>query len=392
LVAACIVVCVAMLGLMTGGAYADPAGGDGGVPSQDQVNQAQQAVTQAQSAVTPVQAQLNVAQSQLDDLDRQAQIAAQQYDEATVRLQQAEIRAQQAAAWATAAQARYAGAHNALAELAAAAYRDDNGLELVSLILAADGPQEYVDRAAVLQRAGIDRKATVIEAESAQQTADVMQKNAAAALLSQQSAQTQVAVAAQHAQAAVATEQSQLAAVTAHRDQLLAQLATAQNTSVALEQQRQQGLAEEAARAAALAAAKANQPQIPELSQYNLGVAAQALSYAYAQIGKPYVWGATGPDSFDCSGLTMRAWEQAGVDLPHFAAFQYQASHPLGYADLKPGDLLFWATDGNDSNTIYHEAIYIGGQQMIQAPLTGEDVEISSMWMWGSIQFFARPY
>jgi cell wall-associated NlpC family hydrolase len=53
--------------------------------------------------------------------------------------------------------------------------------------------------------------------------------------------------------------------------------------------------------------------------------------------------------------------------------------------------LLFWATDGSDSDTIYHEAIYIGNQQMIQAPRTGENVEISPMWMWGAIQFFARP-
>jgi cell wall-associated NlpC family hydrolase len=102
--------------------------------------------------------------------------------------------------------------------------------------------------------------------------------------------------------------------------------------------------------------------------------------------------GRHGPGTFDCSGLAMRAYESAGIDLPHFAAFQYQASHPLTYSELQPGDLLFWATNPGDSNTIYHEAIYLGGGKMVQAPKTGWDVMISNMWMWGPIQFYARPY
>jgi cell wall-associated NlpC family hydrolase len=88
----------------------------------------------------------------------------------------------------------------------------------------------------------------------------------------------------------------------------------------------------------------------------------------------------------------MRAYQSAGIDLPHFAAFQYQASHPLTYSQLQPGDLLFWATDPNDSNTIYHEAIYLGSGKMVQAPKTGWNVMVSDMWMWGPIQFYARPY
>jgi cell wall-associated NlpC family hydrolase len=281
--------------------------------------------------------------------------------------------------------------------LAAAAYRDGNGLGSVSLVLDANGPEQLMTGAHMLQHQSVDLKATLAAADRARQDAQTAQKAAADAVRKRAAAQEQVARAAQAAQAAVSAQQSQLATVTSHRNALLAQLAAAQRVSVQLEQQRQQGLAEEAARRAAEAAAAAAAKRAAASHSshtsytYDGSAASRALAYAYAQLGKPYVWGGTGPYSFDCSGLTMRAWESAGVMLPHFAAFQYQASHPLAYSSLRPGDLLFWATDGSDSNTIYHEAIYIGGQRMIQAPRSGENVEISSIWMWGPIQFFARP-
>lgn len=379
----CALASAAMLGITVGGAHADPV-----YPSQNQVDQAQQVVQQAKSAVGPIQAQFDAAQQQLAELVRQSQIAAEQYDAATVRLQRAQLAAQIASDHLTAAQHLYADARSDLGRLAAAAYRDGGGLGSVSLVLNADGPEQFVTGAHVLAHQDSDLKATVAAADQARQDAQAAKGAADAAVRSQAAAQAQVAKAAEIARIAVAREQSQLAAVSARRDTLLAQLAAAQRISVQLEQQRQQGLAQEAARRAAQAAAAANHYSAPV---YDGSLAGRALAYAYAQLGKPYVWGATGPDSFDCSGLAMRAWETAGVYLPHFAAFQYQASHPIGYSDLRPGDLLFWATDGGDSNTIYHEAIYIGGQQMIQAPRSGENVEISPMWMWGPIQFFARP-
>lgn len=381
--ALCALASVALLGLTVGGAYADPV-----YPSQNQVDQAQQAVQNAKSAVAPIQAQFDAAQRQLTLLVRQSQIAAEQYDAATVRLQRAQLAAQIATDHVQVAQRRYADARSDLGRLAAAAYRDGGGLGSVSLVLNADGPEQYVTGAHMLAHESADLKATLQAADQARQDAQAAKVTADAAVRGQAAAQAQVAKAAEVARAAVAAEQSQVASVSARRDALLAQLAAAQRVSVQLEQQRQQGLAEEAARRAAQAAAAANQYAPPA---YDGSLAGRALAYAYAQLGKPYVWGAVGPYSFDCSGLAMRAWEAAGVYLPHFAAFQYQASHPIGYSDLRPGDLLFWATDGGDSDTIYHEAIYIGNQQMIQAPRSGENVEISPMWMWGSIQFFARP-
>jgi cell wall-associated NlpC family hydrolase len=391
-VSCCALACAATLGSAIGGAYADPV-----YPSQNQVNQAQQAVQDDKAAVGPIQARLDAAQRELGLLVQRSQIAAQQYDAATFRLQQAQVAAQVAGDRVLAAQLRLAEARSDLGRLAAAAYRDGNGLGSVSLVLDASGPEAFVTSAHVLQHQGADLRATLQAADRARQDAQAARAAADAAVQARVAAQALVAQAAVAARAAVAAEQSQLAAVSAKRDALLAQLAAAQRISVQLEQQRQQGLAQEAARraaedaAAAAAAAAAARNAHVVVPPYDGSLAGRALAFAFAQLGKPYLWGATGPDSFDCSGLTMQAWASAGVYLPHFAAFQYQASHPIGYGDLRPGDLLFWATDGSDSNTIYHEAMYIGGQQMIQAPRTGEDVEISSMWMWGAIQFFARP-
>ena len=114
------------------------------------------------------------------------------------------------------------------------------------------------------------------------------------------------------------------------------------------------------------------------------------MAYARAQIGKPYQWAADGPSSFDCSGLTMRAWQQGGVSLPHYSVAQYEQSAKVSLTDLRVGDLVFFASDPGDHRTIYHVGLYIGGGQMIEAPYTGENVRISSIWR-SSLFGAARP-
>jgi peptidoglycan DL-endopeptidase CwlO len=101
-----------------------------------------------------------------------------------------------------------------------------------------------------------------------------------------------------------------------------------------------------------------------------------AVRYAYAQLGKPYQWGGAGPGSFDCSGLTMMAWQAAGVSLPHLAQDQYDMTTRIPLSDVLPGDLIFFGTPDD----VYHEGIYIGGGQMIDAPATGLFVSISSIY------------
>jgi cell wall-associated NlpC family hydrolase len=101
--------------------------------------------------------------------------------------------------------------------------------------------------------------------------------------------------------------------------------------------------------------------------------AAAAINMAKAQLGKPYVWGAAGPGSFDCSGLTMYAWAAAGVSLPHNAAAQQGLGTPVAQGDLQPGDLVFFGSPA------YHVGLYVGDGMMIHAPTTGDVVKMSSL-------------
>jgi cell wall-associated NlpC family hydrolase len=114
-------------------------------------------------------------------------------------------------------------------------------------------------------------------------------------------------------------------------------------------------------------------------------IAAAAIAAARSKLGVPYVWGATGPGAFDCSGLTQWSYAHAGINLPRTAAEQwYSGPHP-SLAQLEPGDLLFWALNTSDPATIHHVTIYIGRGLMIAAPYTGENVQIQPVYMDGLI-------
>jgi cell wall-associated NlpC family hydrolase len=101
-----------------------------------------------------------------------------------------------------------------------------------------------------------------------------------------------------------------------------------------------------------------------------------ALRAAESRRGLPYVWGASGPSSFDCSGLVQWSFAQAGITMPRVAADQARAGLAVPATQLEPGDLLFYHTDPTDPGYISHVAIYLGNGWMIQAPQPGMDVEI----------------
>ncbi|MFD3536014.1 NlpC/P60 family protein [Streptomyces sp. NPDC058664] len=99
--------------------------------------------------------------------------------------------------------------------------------------------------------------------------------------------------------------------------------------------------------------------------------AAEAVSFARAQLGKPYVWGATGPSAYDCSGLTQAAWRAAGVSLPRTTYTQINAGRRVSRSQLAPGDLVFFYSG------ISHVGLYIGGGQMIHAPRPGAPIRVA---------------
>ncbi|HYX59498.1 MAG TPA: NlpC/P60 family protein [Streptosporangiaceae bacterium] len=103
-------------------------------------------------------------------------------------------------------------------------------------------------------------------------------------------------------------------------------------------------------------------------------VGAQALQAAISRLGYPYIWGAAGPTSFDCSGLMMWAYQQVGISLPHFTVSQYNSGVHVSRNDLEPGDLVFFFPN------ISHVGMYIGNGMMIDAPNFGEDVKVQPIY------------
>lgn len=116
-----------------------------------------------------------------------------------------------------------------------------------------------------------------------------------------------------------------------------------------------------------------------------------AVKFALAQVGKPYVYGGAGPYGYDCSGLAMAAWAQAGVALPHRAAEQYYDGTHVPLSQLQPGDLVFWASDPSDPATIYHVAISLGGNMTVQATHTGSTVMELPIWSQDLVPVATRP-
>jgi cell wall-associated NlpC family hydrolase len=113
--------------------------------------------------------------------------------------------------------------------------------------------------------------------------------------------------------------------------------------------------------------------------------ATQAITIATAQIGKPYVWGGAGPNTFDCSGLMQWSWAQVGVHLPRVAADQQSWATPVPISDVEPGDLVFFGSPA------HHVGMYVGDGLMVEAPHTGATVDLTSIW-WDDLAGFGRVH
>ncbi len=108
-----------------------------------------------------------------------------------------------------------------------------------------------------------------------------------------------------------------------------------------------------------------------------------AVLFAFAQLGKPYIWGGNGPVGYDCSGLALASWEHAdNVGFARVANDQYHtAGTAVPLTGLVAGDLVFWGSSQTDWTTVYHTALYVGGDRIVEA--TGDHVQLNSLGQWG---------
>ncbi len=164
-----------------------------------------------------------------------------------------------------------------------------------------------------------------------------------------------------------ATEQ-RAAEVQGIQDQLVAEKKTIDNNLAEAESLLDRLKAEE--REALLSRGSVRLPSGVETT----GRAAAAIAYAMAQVGDSYVYGAAGPGAFDCSGLTMMAWAQAGVSLPHSSGAQYGSGPHVASSDLQPGDLVFYYSP------ISHVAMYIGNGLIVHAANPGAGVRVAELY------------
>ena len=369
-----------------------------GYPSQDDVNSAQQRVVDKARDVGAIEADLAAADQRLDRLRIKAEIAVEAYNGAMYELKQARKAARIANAKAHRAARKVQAERDRIGRLVAAAYQSGSAVQQFGMLLQADGIGTLLSQYSATAAAEASLSAEYDAFSAASTVAKVYQAQARRALAARHAAAVRGAKLKKKAAAAVAEQERAVASISARKQELIAELARAQHISVRLAKEHQAALerirkkrAEAAAEAAAAAQSAGGNGGGTTHPASASGDAQKAIDFALAQIGEPYVWAAAGPDAWDCSGLTMGAWRAAGVYLPHYSVDQYAQSQPVSEFELRPGDLVFWASDPANPRTIFHVGLYIGAGEMIEAPAPGEYVRVESIYAWEQPDFFARP-
>ena len=395
------------------GAYADPV-----YPSAGQVKAAKAAVGDKAAQISVIEGQLQASNARLAEVRTAAEVATERYNLARILLQERTDAAKAAGDRAAAAQKLADLASDKLGQFAAAAYMQGGNLGQLEAFLSSKGPQDVLDRAAGIQLISDIRNRIMQDADASSVVAGVLRRQAAQAQAQQLAAAQGAEIARAAAQAQVDLAQSETARIATQQTAMIAQLASLRSTSVTLERQRQSGLkaaaerraaaaakaraaaqarADARARAARDAARRSSSPSpvpqtpspVPAPGPHRNGVSA-VIAFAQAQIGKPYEWGAAGPGTWDCSGLTMKAWAQAGVYLSHYTGYQWGETSRVALGDLRPGDLVFFGSDGPSS---HHVGLYVGNGTMIDAPHTGADVQYDNIYSFGGdlLPYGGRP-
>jgi cell wall-associated NlpC family hydrolase len=377
-------------------------------PSDSQIAAAQAAADSVAARIGDLSNQLAAAQDGVDAARAAAVIALDEFQATEAAAQAAQAQADAAAAAAAQATADLGVARADVVAFARRSYMQGSTYPEAAALLTAGDPGQLIERAALLEAAGSHRSDVLVTVTVLQQQAAAADEVAKTSLAAATALQEQAAVSLATAQAAEISAREQAAALTTQQAALETEMAVAQAQLSGLIGER--AAADRVAQTAprATPAPTGNVAPIPSGNQDRAGAgdasAAQtAIDAAMRYLGTPYAWGGGGtrgpgpgqaPDlgivGFDCSGLTQYAYAQAGIHIPRNSRAQYASLPKVSSSDLRPGDLVFWATDASDPGTIYHVAIYLGGGQVVQAPESGDVVKVSSMW-WRGYAGAVRP-
>lgn len=360
-------------------------------PSLAQIEAAKNAEALKRAAANAAATKLAQANLTLRQLTSTAEAARARYVRAQQQLAVAVKISQVASLHAQITSAAVSAAHRTIGRLATNAYIMGGGLTDIEPLLSSNGPQDLVDRLTTLSTIGAHNSTALDRYKAAQVIAAGAKKEADAAKVAQQAATVEVAAAKKIADDAKVAQQAEVDKLQKVQDELMREFASAKRVRVTLEQQRQLALLEEAN--AKKAAQTPGQKSIWDDRGFKgratyistLAQRAKAVAYAKSQVlaRKPYVWGAQGPNSFDCSGLVYAAYKVAGLAWPYWsrlnAALYSVATMHVKLNMLIPGDLVFYSYDGTVSN-IHHVGIYAGDGMMWEANSTRYGLLYSSIY------------
>ena len=392
-------------------------------PSDEEIARAREAENAAKMSVAQIEVELASVKSEAEVALQKAMSAAEELNGARYSLEQATQTARQAQADADKAKADYEAGKQEIASIAQTAYRDGgSSLDSIAPYLSADGLRTVETKQATLNSFSASANVKMQKVAALEQVANVMNDAAIQAQAKQAEATAQVETRSAAAQSAANNARDAQAMTAARRDALVAELARKQNTTVELINQREaeleaqrQAAAAEAARQAAAAEAARQQaaaeaarrareqqnsytPAPAPAASYdddtpssggggggNSDAAAGAIAWAKSKLGARYVWAGEGP-GYDCSGLVTMAYRSQGIYLTHWSQAQYSEGTRVPVSQAQPGDLIFWNWDGGN---IDHVAIYLGNNQIIEAPTFGVPVRITSIYGWSAVLPYA---
>lgn len=334
---------------------------------------------------------LEEVEKKVDDLYRQAESATEKYNAAKEKTTKQRKRVDTLLDDVARRTQKLNDAREELGRNAAAQYRTGATAPDTATFLLADTPQDYFDQSQLMdrmtgrQKESVDdyfteQSATMKKLQKATQSLETLTESQKDLRTAKSTVQKKLADARQLLSELTAQEKARLAAIEKRKQEEAARKAE--------ELAQQQAEADRKREEAARQQEQESQEQGTTAPDASYATKAQkALSFARTQIGKPYVWGATGPDSYDCSGLTQAAWKAAGVDIPRVTYDQVNAGTTVPVSSAQPGDLVFFYDD------ITHVGLYIGNGMMIHAPKPGTYVREESIFYDGesSIHSIVRP-